>query len=95
MLHECGPRSFTPQTLFDLTMSPLHIDLRCGESLLRLACLEAAGQHPECGKTHPDYPKYIQKMKDIEQAYLDGDEKVILNKILPGNKGTSNTGIMK
>ena len=34
-----GFDDFTPESLFDLTFSPLHLGVRAGEHCIRLACL--------------------------------------------------------
>ena len=89
------PHSFTPESIFDLIFSLLHIDLRCGEGWIRLACLAAVGLS-ECGPTHPLYYKFKAKMDEIVLAYLNRPrphKRIVLNKIRPGNKGSSNTGI--
>ena len=89
--------TFSPEDIFDLIFSLLHIDLRCGEGWIRLACLAAVGL-PECGPTHPLYYKYQAKMDEIVLAYLNRPrphKRVVLNKIRPGNKGSSNTGIYR
>ena len=93
LLSEGGVQSFTPQSLFELIFSPLHVDLRCGEGWIRLACLAAVGLS-QCGKTHPLYWMFERKMGEIIAAYLNRERPIILNKIRPGNKGTSNTGAL-
>ena len=66
LLSEGGDRTqirFKIEAIFELIFSPLHIDLRCGEGFIRLACLDAVGL-AECGPQNPLYPQYfiLQRM---------------------------------
>ena len=95
-----GLGSFSPESLFDLTFSPLHFGPRCGEHLIRLSCLvHAFGDHLEagntCGPTHPLYHKYLEKKEMIKSHYLNrpnGKSKVVLYRVVEGGVGNSNTG---
>ena len=95
-----GGGSFSPESLFDLTFSPLHFGLRVGEHLIRLSCLvHAFGGNLEaentCGPTHPLHKRYLEKMDMIKNHYLNrpnGKSNVVLYRVKEGGKGNSNTG---
>ena len=96
---ECGePDCFTPQSLYDLTFTVLHIGPRVGEYFIRLACLiyvfGMLGGNT-CGEKHPLYWKFCQKKEEIKDYYLnrDGDKTpVVLYRAKEGVAGNSNCG---
>ena len=91
-----GSADFTPQSLFDLTFSPLHTGPRAGEHFIRLACLIgtfgiASGQN-QCGPKHPLKAKFDEKKKQICDYFLNRTPKIVLYKVKEGEIGNSNCG---
>ena len=91
-----------PIDLFMIILSLLHFDLNLFKALLRLACLiymnrkvfEETGADPCHFVKEENRHHYDDKMREIEQAYLNrgpGFKKVVIGKTKPGG-GTSDTG---
>ena len=91
-----------PIDLFMIILSLLHFDLNLFKALLRLSCLiymnrkvfEETGAAPCHFVKDVNRHWYDDKMREIEQAYLNrgpGYKKIDIGKTKPGG-GTSDTG---
>lgn len=94
-----GTGDYTPEGLFDLIFSPLHLGPRCGEYFIRLACLIYTfgillGGNV-CGPKHPLRYKFDRMMEIIINYYLNrnnGLSPVVLYKAKEGGAGNTNCG---
>ena len=84
-----GSHIFTPEGLWDLIFSPLHVGLRGVDGLIRLACLLYI-DHPTCTQHHLD--RYNDFMTQIQQAYLNrpGHSKLYIKFVTPDGGDTIN-----
>ena len=84
-----GSHVFTPEGLWDLIFSPLHVGLRGVDGLIRLACLLYI-DHPTCTQHHLD--RYNDFMTQIQQAYLNrpGHSKLYIKFVTPDGGDTIN-----
>ena len=85
-----GGAIFTPEELWEIILSPLHVGLRGVDGLLRLACLLYI-ESPTCF-AHLK-PKYDEFMNMIQEAYLnrgDGYRKLYIKFVTPDGGDTLN-----
>ena len=96
-----GSDDFTPQSLLDLTFSPLHLGMRAGEHFIRLACLiftfgivslDNDRYQNQCGPKHPLRQKFEEKFNQICNFYQNRVPKIVLYKVKEGGIGNSNCG---
>ena len=85
-----GGGIFSPEELWDLIFSPLHVGLRSIDGLLRLACLLFIDS-PVCSAVLKEQYDYFMRL--IQEAYLnrgDGYRKLYIKFVTPDGGDTIN-----